>query len=106
MNPQKQIYEVNKLQKRLRRLAGQAIAEFDMIGAGDRVVSIECALVSAELRGITHVTKEFHLCDCQKAASRSCVASRPSTARAASPGRSWVAANTTTETRNRVSRPR
>ena len=38
MNPQKQIYEVNKLQKRLRRLAGQAIAEFDMIGAGDRVM--------------------------------------------------------------------
>jgi tRNA 2-thiocytidine biosynthesis protein TtcA len=38
MHPQKQIYEVNKLQKRLRRLAGQAIAEFDMIGAGDRVM--------------------------------------------------------------------
>jgi tRNA 2-thiocytidine biosynthesis protein TtcA len=38
MNPQKQIYEVNKLQKRLRRLVGQAVAEFDMIGAGDRVM--------------------------------------------------------------------
>jgi len=38
MNPQKQQYEDNKLQKRLRRLAGQAIADFDMIAAGDRVM--------------------------------------------------------------------
>ena len=30
--------ETNKLEKRLRRLAGQAIADFDMIGAGDRVM--------------------------------------------------------------------
>ncbi len=28
----------NKLEKRLRRLVGQAIADFDMIGAGDRVM--------------------------------------------------------------------
>jgi tRNA 2-thiocytidine biosynthesis protein TtcA len=38
MNPQKQQYEDNKLQKRLRRLAGQAIADFDMIAPGDRVM--------------------------------------------------------------------
>src|SRR5215210_6648698 len=38
MNPQKQQYEDNKLQKRLRRLAGQAIADFDMIEPGDRVM--------------------------------------------------------------------
>jgi tRNA 2-thiocytidine biosynthesis protein TtcA len=38
MDPQKQVYEANKLQKRLRRLAGQAIADFNMIGAGDRVM--------------------------------------------------------------------
>jgi tRNA 2-thiocytidine biosynthesis protein TtcA len=38
MDPQKQAYEANKLQKRLRRLAGQAIADFAMIGAGDRVM--------------------------------------------------------------------
>jgi len=38
MSAQKQIYEANKLQKRLRRLAGQAIADFGMIGPGDRVM--------------------------------------------------------------------
>lgn len=38
MDPQKQIYEANKLAKRLRRLAGQAIADFDMIRAGDKVM--------------------------------------------------------------------
>ena len=38
MDPQKQEYEANKLQKRLRRLAGQAIADFDMIHPGDRVM--------------------------------------------------------------------
>lgn len=35
---QKQIYEGNKLAKRLRRLAGEAIADFDMIRAGDKVM--------------------------------------------------------------------
>lgn len=35
---QKQQYEANKLAKRLRRLAGQAIADFDMIRAGDKVM--------------------------------------------------------------------
>jgi tRNA 2-thiocytidine biosynthesis protein TtcA len=35
---QKQHYEANKLAKRLRRLAGQAIGDFDMIGAGDKVM--------------------------------------------------------------------
>ncbi len=38
MEPRKRIYESNKLQKRLRRLVGQAIADFDMIGPGDRVM--------------------------------------------------------------------
>ena len=38
MDPQKRIYESNKLQKRLRRLVGQAIADFGMIGPGDRVM--------------------------------------------------------------------
>jgi tRNA 2-thiocytidine biosynthesis protein TtcA len=38
MGPRKRIYESNKLQKRLRRLVGQAIADFDMIGPGDRVM--------------------------------------------------------------------
>jgi len=35
---EKQRYEANKLEKRLCRLAGQAIADFDMIGAGERVM--------------------------------------------------------------------
>ncbi|MDL1860694.1 tRNA 2-thiocytidine(32) synthetase TtcA [Betaproteobacteria bacterium PRO7] len=35
---QKAAREANKLEKRLLRLAGQAIADFDMIGAGDRVM--------------------------------------------------------------------
>jgi tRNA 2-thiocytidine biosynthesis protein TtcA len=34
----KQDYESNKLAKRLRRLAGQAIADFDMIRDGDKVM--------------------------------------------------------------------
>ncbi|MEO8629329.1 MAG: tRNA 2-thiocytidine(32) synthetase TtcA [Betaproteobacteria bacterium] len=38
MGPQKQVYEANKLQKRLRRLAGQAIADFSMIEDGDKVM--------------------------------------------------------------------
>jgi tRNA 2-thiocytidine biosynthesis protein TtcA len=38
MNLQKRHYEDNKLQKRLRRLAGQAIADFDMIAPGDRIM--------------------------------------------------------------------
>ena len=35
---QKQIYEGNKLAKRLRRHAGEAIADFDMIRDGDKVM--------------------------------------------------------------------
>ena len=35
---QKQIYEGNKLAKRLRRQAGEAIADFEMIGEADRVM--------------------------------------------------------------------
>ncbi len=35
---QKAAYEANKLQKRLRRLTGQAIADYDMIRAGDRIM--------------------------------------------------------------------
>ncbi len=38
MDTQKQLYEDNKLAKRLRRLAGQAIGDFGMIGHGDRVM--------------------------------------------------------------------
>ena len=34
----KEAYEANKLEKRLRRLVGQAIADYDMIHAGDRVM--------------------------------------------------------------------
>jgi tRNA 2-thiocytidine biosynthesis protein TtcA len=34
----KEIYEANKLAKRLRRLTGQAIADYDMIRDGDRVM--------------------------------------------------------------------
>ena len=35
---QKQVYEGNKLAKRLRRQVGEAIADFDMVRAGDRVM--------------------------------------------------------------------
>ena len=35
---QKQIYEANKLAKRLRRQVGEAIADFEMIGEGDKVM--------------------------------------------------------------------
>ena len=35
---QKQVYEGNKLAKRLRRLVGEAIADFDMIHNGDKVM--------------------------------------------------------------------
>ena len=35
---QKQVYNFNKLQKRLRHAAGKAIADFNMIEAGDRVM--------------------------------------------------------------------
>ena len=35
---QKQVYEGNKLAKRLRRLVGQAIGDFDMIYNGDKVM--------------------------------------------------------------------
>jgi len=38
MGAQKDKHESNKLQKRLRRLVGAAIADFDMIGPGDRVM--------------------------------------------------------------------
>ena len=38
MTPEKQAYERNKLHKRLLRLTGEAIAHFDMIGPGERVM--------------------------------------------------------------------
>jgi tRNA 2-thiocytidine biosynthesis protein TtcA len=34
----KEKYDVNKLHKRLRRLVGSAITDFNMIEAGDRVM--------------------------------------------------------------------
>jgi tRNA 2-thiocytidine biosynthesis protein TtcA len=34
----KRVYEANKLEKRLRRLVGQAIADYEMLRAGDRVM--------------------------------------------------------------------
>ena len=37
-DPRKVEYDANKLAKRLRRAVGQAIADFGMIGAGDRVM--------------------------------------------------------------------
>jgi tRNA 2-thiocytidine biosynthesis protein TtcA len=38
MDGHRRHYEANKLQKRLRRLTGRAIADFDMIRGGDRVM--------------------------------------------------------------------
>jgi tRNA 2-thiocytidine biosynthesis protein TtcA len=38
-DPRKAEFEVGKLRKRLRRLDGQAIADYAMIGAGDRVMA-------------------------------------------------------------------
>ena len=38
LKERKQSYEANKVAKRLRRLAGQAIADFDMIADGDKVM--------------------------------------------------------------------
>ena len=37
-DPRKASFETNKLRKRLRRLVGQAIADYSMIGDGDRVM--------------------------------------------------------------------
>ena len=37
-DPRKADYEAGKLAKRLRRQVGEAIADFGMIGAGDRVM--------------------------------------------------------------------
>ena len=37
-NPRKADYEAGKLAKRLRRLVGEAIADFGMIEEGDRVM--------------------------------------------------------------------
>src|SRR5436309_10240410 len=37
-DPRKAAFETNKLRKRLRRLVGQAIGDFAMIEAGDRVM--------------------------------------------------------------------
>ncbi|MDH4182156.1 MAG: tRNA 2-thiocytidine(32) synthetase TtcA, partial [Betaproteobacteria bacterium] len=37
-DPRKAEFETNKLRKRLRRLVGQAIADYAMIGQGDRVM--------------------------------------------------------------------
>jgi len=38
LRERKDAYEANKLAKRLRRLVGQAIADYGMIGAGDKVM--------------------------------------------------------------------
>ena len=37
-NAPKRLYEANKLAKRLRRQVGEAIADYEMIAAGDRVM--------------------------------------------------------------------
>ncbi|ETJ43748.1 tRNA 2-thiocytidine biosynthesis protein TtcA, partial [human gut metagenome] len=37
-NTRKEIYNLNKLQKRLRRNVGEAIADFNMIEEGDRIM--------------------------------------------------------------------
>ena len=37
-DPRKAEFETNKLRKRLRRLVGQAIADYSMIASGDRVM--------------------------------------------------------------------
>ncbi|STL39568.1 C32 tRNA thiolase [Escherichia coli] len=37
-NTKKEIYNLNKLQKRLRRNVGEAIADFNMIEEGDRIM--------------------------------------------------------------------
>jgi len=37
-NPRKESYDLNKLQKRLRREVGKAIADFNMIESGDRLM--------------------------------------------------------------------
>lgn len=46
----KQKLELNKLQKRLRREMGQAIADFSMIEAGDKVM---CCLSGGKLCSTT-----------------------------------------------------
>ena len=38
MDPRKAEFEVNKLRKRLRRLVGQAVGDYGLIEAGDRVM--------------------------------------------------------------------
>ncbi len=38
MDPQRETYEANKLHKRLRRMVGQAVADYDMIRPGERVM--------------------------------------------------------------------
>ncbi len=43
-DPRKAAFETNKLRKRLRRLVGQAIADYGMIGEGDRVMVLSPSL--------------------------------------------------------------
>ena len=46
LKERKSAYESNKLAKRLHRLVGQAIADFNMIGEGDKVMVDVCRLSS------------------------------------------------------------
>ena len=52
-DPRKAEFEVGKLRKRLRRLVGQAIADYAMIGAGDRVMA--CLSVGKDSYGMLDV---------------------------------------------------
>ena len=49
-NTKKEIYNLNKLQKRLRRNVGEAIADFNMIEEGDRIMVCQIGRASCRER--------------------------------------------------------